>query len=250
MLYWAMHRIGLSAALVLVLSGGQAFCLQIAPKLPVTDADFINALAKPPTSGPLGLTPRLQGNVAGWSIFTLRPVFMDVEQGTVIGKIDGSGKYDITLSAQPPREEQTTLKQLIRKFNGYAKGDCSVDTLVISAPDAMAAKLWLYVPREVPGADAKPESFFSSLSSTDFDLFPEYFNTIETMVYSSIAATATGELSCFSTDWDKRYHLFVNISLSAGWNTTTVLYGEERKIGGELVQKMLLKGGLGRSGLD
>ncbi|GGO35378.1 hypothetical protein [Deinococcus humi] len=243
-----MFRSSLFAALVLILSGSQALCLQIAPKLPVTDADFTNALAKPPTSGPLGLTPKLQGRTEDWSIPTPRPVFMDVNRNTVIGTIDGSGKYDITLSAHPPKEEQTTLKQLIQKFNGYGEGDCSVDTLVISAPDAMAAKLWLYVPREVPAADAKPESVFSSLFTIDFELFPEYFNTIETTVYSSVAATAKGELSC--KDRDKRYHLFVNISFSPGWNTTTVLYGEARKIGGETVQKLLLKGGLGRSGLD
>lgn len=47
-----------------------------------------------------------------------------------------------------------------------------------------------------------------------------------------------------------RYHLFVNIALEKGWNSATLIYGEESRMGNETVQKMLLKGGLGRSGLD
>jgi hypothetical protein len=253
-----MSRIGLSIVLALVLSGCQGFNVPVAPSLPVTDADFSGALAGPPTGGPLGMTPTLSGNVARWPISGARPVSLDWPQKLMVGTIDGGGNYNVALPARLPAAPYTTLssmslQQLVRKFNIFAYADCSVDTLVVSAPDAVAAELTgFYVARNSADAGAPLQPQFTPAPPYNiFKPFTQYFNATEMVLYSSVAATAKGELSCTSPYLSgSRYHLFVHIALAPGWNAATLIYGEERKVGGETVQKMLLKGGLGRSGLN
>lgn len=255
-----MSRIGLPIVLALVLCGCEAFNVPSEPSLAVSDADFSEALAKAPTSGPLGRTPTLSGHVARWSISSSRPVSLDWPQKTVVGTIDGGGNYTVVLPAQPPAPLPSSglpatvpLRQLVRAFNIFGDADCSVDTLVVSAPDAVAAQLTgFYVARNSADAAAPLQPQFSPLPPyTTFRPFTQYFNASEMLLYSSVAATAKGELSCTSQySSGSRYHLFVNIALAQGWNSATLIYGEEFTVGDERLQKMLLKGGLGRSGLD
>ncbi len=205
--------------------------------------------------GPLGLTPQLSGKVAHWFISSARPASLDWPQKIVVGTVDGGGSYNVTLPAQPPAARQMTLKRLIRQFHSVedANSICAVDTLVISAPDAVAGKVDLfYVARNAAdtGAAFRPQ-FSPTPPYNVFKPFTQYFNASEMLLYSSVAATARGELSCTSPySSGGRYHLLVNIALAQGWNSATLLYGEERMVGGERLQKMLLKGGLGRSGLN
>lgn len=255
-----MSRLGLPVVLALVLSGCEAFDVPREPTLPVSDMDFSEALVKAPTTGPLGLTPTLRGNAGRWTISSARPVSLDWPQRTVVGTIDGRGNYSVTLPPQPPAtlppaapSAGQPLQQLVREFNILEDADCSVDTLVVSAPDAVAAQVeQFYVARNSADAGAALQPQFSPLPPyTTFRPFTQYFNAVEMVLYSSVAATAKGELSCTSRYLSgSRYHLFVNIALEKGWNSATLIYGEERKMGNETVQKMLLKGGLGRSGLD
>lgn len=223
------------------------------PSLPVADADFSGALAQAPTGGPLGLTPRFTGKVANWRISSPRPVSLEWPQKTLVGTIDGGGNYDVVLPTRLPEAQQKTLRQLVRQFNILQKDDCSIDTLVTSTPDALAGKvevLSVSISGASSGAGLQPQ--FSPPPPYDvFSPFTRYFNATEMLLYSSVAATAKGELSCTSQYLSgSRYHLFVNIALAQGWNSATLLYGAEQTIGGERVQRMLLKGGLGRSGLD
>lgn len=250
-----MSRIGLPVVLALVLSGCRPPLpppLPL-PSLPVTDADFSGALAQAPTSGPLGLTPKFQGKVADWSISGSRPVSLDWPQKTIVGTIDDAGNYSVTLSTQPPEAQQMTLTQLVRQFNILEKYDCSVDTLVISAPDARAAEQPVfYVARNAVNADTTLQPQYQPPPPyAVFHPFTQYFNAVETLLYSSTSVTVKGELACNSPEpMSRRSHLFVNIALAEGWNSATLIYGEEQTgIGGGEVQKLLLKGGLGKSGL-
>ncbi|QFP77760.1 hypothetical protein [Deinococcus sp. AJ005] len=240
-----MRRKPLLIVLALVLSGSSAFGAAILPTLPVTDADFSGALARLPVSDLLGRTPELSGKVAEWSIPSSRSSSLDRPQKTVIGTIDGAGNYSVTLPAQPPETQQVTLTQLVRGFNILEDGDCSVNTLVISAPEAVAGKLGsLYVLRDEPAGAAvgtqPPPSY------TTFKAIPRYFlNAVSEALYSSVAANVKGELSCTSKYLKgKRDDLFVNIALVPGWNSVTLIYGEEQVIEGETIQKKLLRGGL------
>lgn len=249
--------VGLPIVLALVLCGCEAFKVPRDPSLPISDAEFPGALAKAPTSGPLGLTPTLSGHVARWSIRSARPVSLDWPQKTVVGTIDGRGDYTVALPAQPPATlppsglpASLPLQQLVREFNILEDAECSVDTLVVSAPDAEAAELTrFYVARNSADAAAPLQPQFTP--APPYDTFRPYFNAAELALYSSVAATAKGELSCTSQYLaGSRKHLFVNIALARGWNSATLIYGEEQTVNGESLQRMLLKGGLGRSGLD
>lgn len=252
--------VGLPIVLALVLCGCEAFNVPKEPSLPISDAEFSGALAKAPTSGPLGLTPTLSGHVARWSIRSARPVSLDWPQKTVVGTIDGRGDYTVALPAQLPATlppsglpASLPLQQLVREFNIFGDADCSVDTLVVSAPDAVAAKLSrFYVARNSADAGTPLQPQAQPLPPYDtFRPFTQYFNASEMLLYSSVAATAKGELSCTSPGLQgSRQHLFVNIALARGWNSATLIYGEEQTVNGESLQRMLLKGGLGRSGLD
>ncbi len=242
-----MRRKPLLIVLALVVSGSSASGVAVLPTLPVTEADFAGALARPPVSDLLGQTPELSGKVAEWSIPSSRSASLDRPQKTVIGTIDGAGNYRVTLPAQPPETQQVTLTQLVRGFNILSDGDCSVNTLVISAPEAVAGKLGsLYVVRDdAPGATggAQPPP---PPSYNTFKAIPRYFlNAVSEALYSSVAATVKGELSCTSKYLKgKRDDLFVNIALVPGWNSVTLIYGEEQVIEGETIQRKLLRGGL------
>ena len=77
-----------------------------------------------------------------------------------------------------------------------------------------------------------------------FGPFNYYFNASETALYLDSDATAKGELSCSDTYAGSRYHLFINMTFTKGWNAVTLLYAKERIVTGERIQDMLLQGGV------
>lgn len=217
----------------------------------IDGAEFPKALTQAPTGRSLGLSPTLQGQVAQWPATTMLPVSLEWPQINIIGEIEKTGEFKVKLPEKPPVEFRQgvasiiSLRQLIRGINPFRDSDCSVDTLAFDPSTAKASYLALTTKNPYFTKAAALKSQTSPAPDYGgFSPFNHYFNANEMVLYSDVDATAKGELSCSDKYAGSRYHLYINMTFTKGWNAATLLYAKERTVSGERVQEMLLQGGV------
>ena len=207
----------------------------------MSDADFSNALTQAPTSGPVGLSPTFQGEIAGWKAASAQPISLEWPQVNLVGEIQTTGLYRAMLPAQPPATSLKSMDSYIRSIAIYS--DCSVDTLVVSPATSQAGEVNLFTarPSAVSSAAIKPQT--SPLPNFTFlNPFQRYENAHEQAIYVSEDTTVKGELLCLNRYSDGGgSHLFVNMTFARGWNLATTVIEPGRDI---RIPKMLLRGGV------